>query len=523
MKRAEQLEKLSEKGKIWDMVVVGGGATGLGVAVDAATRGLSVALLEKTDFAKCTSSRSTKLVHGGVRYLQKGDVMLVLEALRERGRMKANAPHLVKDQAFVISNYSYWDNFLYFCGLTFYDMLSFGFGYGRSKFISAKKVMKYIPTSVEKGLKGGVVYHDGQFDDSRMAVNLAQTCVENGGTLVNHTTVRNILHDEAGRVAGVVAVDNLSGREYTLRARSVVNAAGCFVDDIMHMDSPEHRRMVTPSQGVHLVLDMKFLQSDYAIMVPKTSDGRVLFAVPWHDKVVVGTTDIVRPKAEEEPKPLKEEIDFILSTAGLYMNPAPTYKDILSVFAGQRPLAAPKKEGKNTKEISRSHKIIVSDNGLVTITGGKWTSYRLMAEDTVDKAIEVCGLPRRKCVTKKFRIHGYRRNPDLTNHLYVYGSDEAKIHALIEREPALGEKLSPKYDYTLAEAVWAVREEMALTVEDVLARRVRLLFVDAREAAAAAPKVAAVMARELGRDQAWIDDQVKNFTELVKSYIFEQK
>ena len=472
MERASQIKKLSDKGKIWDMVVVGGGATGLGVAVDAATRGMSVACLEKTDFAKCTSSRSTKLVHGGVRYLQKGDVMLVLEALRERGRMKANAPHLVKDQAFVISNYRYWDNFLYFCGLTFYDLLSFGFGYGRSKYISAKKVMKYIPTSVEKGLKGGVVYHDGQFDDSRMAI-------------------------------------------------SVVNAAGCFVDDIMHMDSPEHRKMVTPSQGVHLVLDMKFLQSDYAIMVPKTSDGRVLFAVPWHDKVVVGTTDIVRPTPEEEPRPLKEEIDFILGTAGLYMNPAPTYKDILSVFAGQRPLAAPKKEGKNTKEISRSHKVITSDNGLVTITGGKWTSYRLMAEDTVDKAIEVAGLPRRKCVTKKFQIHGYRKNPNLADHMYVYGSDEPKILNLIKENPALGEKLSPKFGYTLAEVVWAVREEMALTVEDVLARRVRLLFVDAREAMAAAPKVAETMARELGRDQAWIDAQVESFTKMAKNYIFE--
>ena len=490
MERASQIKKLSDKGKIWDMVVVGGGATGLGVAVDAATRGMSVACLEKTDFAKCTSSRSTKLVHGGVRYLQKGDVMLVLEALRERGRMKANAPHLVKDQAFVISNYRYWDNFLYFCGLTFYDLLSFGFGYGRSKYISAKKVMKYIPTSVEKGLKGGVVYHDGQFDDSRMAINLAQTCVENGGTVVNEATVTGILHNEAGKVAGVKFVDNTTGEEYTVKARSVVNAAGCFVDDIMHMDSPEHRKMVTPSQGVHIVLDMKFLQSDYAIMVPKTSDGRVLFAVPWHDKV--------------------------------YMNPAPTYKDILSVFAGQRPLAAPKKEGKNTKEISRSHKVITSDNGLVTITGGKWTSYRLMAEDTVDKAIEVAGLPERKCVTKKFHIHGYRKNPNLADHMYVYGSDEPKILNLIKENPALGEKLSPKFGYTLAEVVWAVREEMALSVEDVLARRVRLLFVDAREAMAAAPKVAETMARELGRDQAWIDAQVESFTKMAKNYIFEE-
>ena len=399
-------------------------------------------------------------------------------------------------------------------------MLSFGFGYGRSKYISAKKVMKYIPTSVEKGLKGGVVYHDGQFDDSRMAINLAQTCVENGGTVVNEATVTAIVHDEAGKVAGVKFVDNTTGEEYTLKARSVVNAAGCFVDDIMHMDSPDHSKMVTPSQGVHIVLDMKFLQSDYAIMVPKTSDGRVLFAVPWHDKVVVGTTDIVRPTPEEEPRPLKEEIDFILGTASLYMNPAPTYKDILSVFAGQRPLAAPKKEGKSTKEISRSHKIITSDNNLVTITGGKWTSYRLMAEDTVDKAIEINGLPKRKCVTKKLHIHGYRKNPDLADHMYVYGSDEPKILNMIKDNPALGEKLSPKYGYTLAEVVWAVREEMALSVEDVLARRVRLLFVDAREAMAAAPKVAETMARELGHDQAWIDAQVESFTNLAKNYIF---
>lgn len=523
MDRKRQLENLSDGDKVWDMVVVGGGATGLGVAVDAATRGMSVVLLEKTDFAKCTSSRSTKLVHGGVRYLQKGDVMLVLEALRERGRMKANAPHLVKDQAFVISNYSYWDNLLYFCGLTFYDLLSFGFGYGRSKFIPARKVMQYIPTAVEKGLKGGVVYHDGQFDDSRMAVNLAQTCVENGGTVLNHATVTGILHDEEGRVAGVRFTDNLTGEEHTLRAHSVVNAAGCFVDDIMHMDSPEHRKMVTPSQGVHLVLDRKFLPGDHAIMVPKTSDGRVLFAVPWHDKVVVGTTDIVRPTAEEEPRPLREEIDFILATAGLYMNPAPAYEDILSVFAGQRPLAAPKKEGRSTKELSRSHKIIVSDNGLVTITGGKWTSYRRMAEDTVDRAIQVAGLPRCKCATKKLHIHGYRRNPDLTNHLYVYGSDEPKILRLIEERPELGERLSEKYGYTLAEAVWAVREEMAQTVEDVLARRVRLLFVDAREAIAAAPKTAETIARELGRDRAWIEQQVENFSLLAKNYIFEPK
>lgn len=519
MNREDMLSRLQDTGKVWDMIVVGGGATGLGVAVDAATRGYSVALLEMADFAKSTSSRSTKLVHGGVRYLQKGDVLLVLEALRERGRMKANAPHLVKDQAFVISNYSYWDNFLYFCGLTFYDLLSFGFGYGRSRFISSKKVMEYLPTSVKKGLKGGIVYHDGQFDDSRMAVNLAQTCVDNGGVVVNKAKVSGIIHDRQGKVAGVKFTDLETGKAIELKAKSVVNACGVLVDDLMAMDSPGHSKMVTPSQGVHLVLDMKFLKSDYAIMVPKTSDGRVLFAVPWHDKVVVGTTDIMRPTPEIEPKPLKEEIDFILKTASLYMDPAPTYADIQSVFAGQRPLAAPKHEGKSTKEISRGHKIIVSDNNLVTITGGKWTSYRKMAEDTVDKAIALKLVEPKECVTKKFHIHGYRKNPNLKDHMYVYGSDQEEILKLITDHPEYGVKLSNKYDYTVAEVVWAVRREMAREVEDVLARRVRLLFVDAREAILAAPKVAEVMAKELGKDQAWIDMEVKNFTQLAENYI----
>ncbi|MBQ0116037.1 MAG: glycerol-3-phosphate dehydrogenase/oxidase [Bacteroidales bacterium] len=521
MNRQTELSKIRNRQEDWDFVVIGGGATGLGCAVDAATRGFSVLLLEKDDFAKCTSSRSTKLVHGGVRYLQKGDVRLVLEALRERGRMKANAPHLVKDQAFVISNYRHWDNFLYFCGLTFYDMLSFGFGYGRSLFIGKKKVARYLPTSIKKGLKGGIVYHDGQFDDSRMAINLAQTCVENGGCVINHITATKILHNEDGRVCGVVATDNETGEVFTINAKAVINAAGIFVDDVMKMDQPGMKPMVRPSQGVHLVLDMKFLQSDYALMVPKTSDGRVLFAVPWHNRVVVGTTDVLRDTPESEPRALDEEIDFILSTAGLYMNPAPTRADIMSVYAGQRPLAAPQKEGKSTKEISRSHKIIVSDNKLVTITGGKWTSYRLMAEDTIDKAISMGLVEKRKCVTRSFHIHGYRKNPDLTNHLYVYGSEEAEILKIQQEKPEYAEKISERYDYTLAEVVWAVREEMALTLDDVLSRRVRLLYIDSREAMNVAPRVARLMAQLLGRDEAWITQQVEDFTNIASNYIID--
>lgn len=519
MDRGELLRRATEQGKVWDVVVVGGGATGLGVAVDAATRGYSVLLLETDDFAKSTSSRSTKLVHGGVRYLQNGDVLLVLEALRERGRMKANAPHLVKDQAFVISNYSRWDNFLYFCGLTFYDLLSFGFGFGRSRFVRRATVAEYLPVSVKKGLKGGIVYHDGQFDDSRMAVNLAQTCVDHGGTALNHAPVTAVLHDPDGRAAGVKFIDSESGESHEVRAKCLINAAGVFVDRVMAMDKPGHEQMIVPSQGAHIVLDMKFLRSDYAVMVPKTSDGRVLFAVPWHGKVVVGTTDVAVLEPSAEPRPLREEIDFILGTAGLYMDPAPAYADIRSAFAGQRPLAAPKKEGRESRELSRGHKIIVSDNGMVTITGGKWTSYRRMAEDTLDRAIGLGLLPKRECVTKTLPIHGYRPDPDLADHMYVYGSDREAVLSLVGENPAWGERLSPEYGYTGAEVVWAVRREMARTVEDVLARRVRLLFLDARAAAKAAPRVAEIMAAELGQGKEWIDSQVERFTALASRYL----
>ncbi|MEN6619879.1 MAG: glycerol-3-phosphate dehydrogenase/oxidase [Rikenellaceae bacterium] len=522
MKREELVKKVTDESTVWDMVVIGGGATGLGVALDAALRGYSVTMFEQHDFAKCTSSRSTKLAHGGVRYLQKGDVVLVREALIERGRLKHNAPHLVKDQSFVIPNYTYFDNFLYTCGLTLYDMLSWGgLSLGRSLFISKRKTSKYLPTIKTKGLKGGVIYHDGQFDDSRLAINLAQSCVENGGCPVNHMKVSGILHDDYGNVSGVTVRDMETNILYTVNSKSVINATGVFVDDIIQMDEPSTHRLIKPSQGVHLVFEKSFLNSDYALMIPATSDGRVLFALPWHDKVVVGTTDVVRERAELEPVPMEEEIDFILKTAGLYMVRKPEKKDILSLFAGQRPLAAPKKEGKSTKEISRSHKIIVSDNNLITITGGKLTTYRRMAEDTVDKAIKLQLISPKKCVSKNFRIHGYRPDPDLSNHMYIYGSDMVSIEKMVKRDPEMAVKIHPKYKYTVAEVVWAVREEMARSVEDVLSRRVRLLFIDARAAIEAAPKVAEVMARELGYDQSWIEEQLSSFNNIADNYIIK--
>ncbi len=519
MNRIESLKMAATPEKVWDMVVVGGGATGLGCAVDAAARGFSVLLLEAEDFAKSTSSKSTKLVHGGVRYLQQGDVLLVLEALRERGRMKRNASHLVKDQSFVMPVYTYWDKFLYFCGLTLYDMLSLGFGYGRSRTISAKGVSKRLPAVKRQGLKGGIIYHDGQFDDSRMAVNLAQTVSDKGGAVINYAKVKNILHNSEGDVCGVEMEDTLGGESYQIKAKSVINATGVHIDQIIRMDCPNSAKMVRPSQGTHLVIDQKFLSNSEALMIPKTTDGRVLFAIPWHNRVVVGTTDILKDEISSEPTPADDEIDFILANAAQYMDPAPTRSDILAVFCGQRPLAAPKDETKKTKEMSRSHKIIVSKNKLVTITGGKWTAYRLMAEDTIDRAIKVCGLSDLKCRTKSMKIHGWAPLGNLNDPRYVYGSDVKGIEELTKECAEYNNRISEAYQYTIAEVVWAVREEMACTVEDVLARRVRLLYIDAKAAVDASPVVAAVMAKELGKDEKWQADQIESFTKVAQNYI----
>lgn len=512
--------QLSDSSVTWDFVIVGGGATGLGAAVDAASRGFRVALLEQSDFAKGTSSRSTKLVHGGVRYLAQGDIGLVVEALRERGLLKKNAPHLVKNQRFIIGSYRWWEKPFYALGLTVYDILAAGLAFGRSLPMSRRKVTDEIPQIVTRGLKGGVLYHDGQFDDSRLAINLLQTAAEQGAVCANYVKVTGLTKDASGKISGTDICDMLGKRTYHVKARAVINATGIFVDDLLKMDVPGSDSIVRPSQGVHLVVDKSFLGGDTAIMIPRTSDGRVLFGVPWHGKVVLGTTDTPMNESVLEPQALDEEIDFILRTAGAYLTKPPGREDVLSVFAGLRPLAAPGKnsDGKKTKEISRSHKIIVSDSRLVTVTGGKWTTYRYMAEDVVNRAIAATGLPRRKCVTKRLHIHGYKKTDNRESFSHVYGSDYEKMLLLRQENIGWTEKLHPRYDCTGLEVVWAVREEMAFTVEDVLARRLRLLFLDAGAALEAAPKVASLMAKELGEDAAWESAQIEAFTAVAKAY-----
>ena len=519
------LRKLKkEQGKIWDVLVIGGGATGLGTALDSSTRGFKTLLLEQSDYAKGTSSRSTKLVHGGVRYLAQGDVSLVLEALHERGLLRQNAPHLVKNQKFIIPNYTWWSGPFFTLGMKVYDMMSGKLGLGSSEKISKEETLKAIPNLDEKDLVGGVIYYDGQFDDSRLAINLAQSIIENDGVALNHFKVVNLLKDEVGLVCGVIAKDMESGEEHEIKSKSVINATGVFVDEILKMNDPTAKKIIRPSQGVHIILDRSFLESDAAIMIPKTSDGRVLFAVPWHNKVILGTTDTPLDEHSLEPKALDEEVDFILKTAAQYLKKDPTKKDVLSVFAGLRPLAAPEdSEGKETKEISRSHKLIVSLSGLVTITGGKWTTYRKMAEDTIDKAILVAGLENISCVTKNMPIHGYVKKIDYSDHMYIYGSDRVKLLKLINQNPELGEKLHKNLPFLKGEVLWAVRHEMARTVEDVLARRVRALFLDARASIDMAKDVAEIIATELGYDKKWINDQVSTYTTLANSYLLVEK
>jgi glycerol-3-phosphate dehydrogenase len=517
MRREEMLRRIRERAvqnEPWDIAVIGGGATGMGVAVDAAARGLSVVLVEAHDFGKGTSSRSTKLVHGGVRYLEQGNVPLVMSALKERGLMRQNAPHLVHDLAFVVPNYSWWEAPFYGIGLKLYDLLAGKYGFGASKLLSKNETLERLPGLEPEGLTGGVVYYDGQFDDARLLIHLAMTAADHGAALVNYCPATAVLRDADGYVNGLSARDAETGEEFQIAARMVVNATGVFTDEVRRMADPAAEQLVVTSQGIHLVFDRSFLKSDTALMVPRTSDGRVLFVIPWHGHAVAGTTDTPVDAPSLEPRALEEEIEFVLETAGRYLSRPPMREDVLSVYVGLRPLV--KGDGK-TSALSRDHVIHVDTSGLLTITGGKWTTYRHMAEDCVDHAITLGKLPDVECRTKNLRIHGYVDNSAALGSLQVYGADAEAIRTLAE-DPALAAQLHPELPYIAAEVVWAARAEMARTVEDVLARHTRALFLNARAATAMAEPAAWLLAAELGRDEAWVAAQLKEFCALAEQY-----
>ncbi len=517
MNRDENLRRLEDETQIWDFVIIGGGATGLGVAVEAASRGYKTLLLEQHDYSKGTSSRSTKLVHGGVRYLRQGNISLVLEALKERGLLMQNAPHLVKNQSFIVPNYDWWEGPFYGIGMKIYDKLAGDLGLGPSKNLTVKKTLEYIPTLESNGLNGGVIYYDAQFDDSRLAINLLQTFHDHNGVGLNYAKVTGLLKSN-NLVSGVKVKDEESGNTFDVNARAVINATGVFTDSIRQMDDKDTPSIIQASQGIHIVLDKKFQPGESAIMVPKTDDGRVLFAVPWHNKVIVGTTDTPVNEVSLEPRALDEEIDFLLTHCDRYLTGTPKAEDVLSVFAGLRPLVSAGK-GKNTAAISRDHTLIIDPSGLVTITGGKWTTYRKMAEDTIDEAAVVAGVEEKKSVTENLRLHGWLKNTDPNDPYKNYGSDSPSLHKIEKDNAGWDKPLHPRLPYRPAEVIWAARKEMARTVEDVLSRRTRALLLDARASIEVAEDVAKLLASELDKDDNWISDQTTKYNELAKGYL----
>ncbi len=517
MNRDVFLEMVRGTDRPWDVVIIGGGATGLGAAVDAASRGYETLLLEQSDFAKGTSSRSTKLIHGGVRYLQQGNLSLVLEALRERGRLLANAPHLVHNQKFIVPAYSRWERPYYGIGLKLYDLLSGKRSLGKSHLLSRDETLRELPGIQAIGLRGGIVYHDGQFDDARLAIALARTAADHGAAVLNYVRVEGLRKTE-GRVQGVVARDLETGDALEISARAVVNATGVFVDAIRRLDDPDVRHMVNPSQGIHIVLDRSFLPSDSALLIPRTKDGRVLFAVPWHRHILLGTTDTPLDYISLDPRPLEEEIDYLLEYASIYFERAPSRADVLSTFAGLRPLVSSEDES-DTASISRDHVVRISPSGLITVTGGKWTTYREMGEDTIDQAVRTGNLDHRPSQTSDLRLHGWSESTAGREPLDVYGSDGAEVERVTQEVDGGSTILHQDLPYLRGEVIWAVRYEMARTVEDVLSRRTRALLLDARAARESASTVADLMARELKRDDDWKQSQTRAFSRLAAEYL----
>ncbi len=517
MDRCSMVSRLEAEPRSWDVLVIGGGASGLGCAIEAASRGYRTALFEAGDFARGTSSRSTKLVHGGVRYLKQGNVSLVLEALKERGLLRQNAPHVVSELPFIVPSYDWWEAPFYGIGLRLYDMLAGKLGFGASRNLSKEETLELLPTIETEGLRGGIVYYDGQFDDARLAIELAATAASQGAAVLNYAPVARLV--KRGEVVrGLVARDEETGREIAVEGKVVVNATGPFSDSVRRLDEADHPPMIRPSQGVHIVLPREFLPGASAIMVPHTDDGRVLFAIPWQGRVVVGTTDTPVEEVSFEPSPLPEEIDFLLEHAARYLSKDPKRTDILSAFAGIRPLAGGAESGQ-TAAISRDHTVHISRSGLVTLAGGKWTTYRKMAQDAIDQAALVAELEERPSVTAQLRIHGQHPDPASFGELGRYGAEAPSVAALLREDPRYAEPIHPSLGILAGEVVWSARREMARTVEDVLSRRTRALLLDARAAREAAPSVAELLRETLGKSEKWREAQVRDFGRIARNYL----
>ncbi|WP_295231131.1 glycerol-3-phosphate dehydrogenase/oxidase [Sediminibacterium sp.] len=536
----------------YDIVIIGGGATGLGSAVDAASRGYKTLLVEQADFGKGTSSRSTKLVHGGVRYLAQGNIKLVREALAERGRLLKNAPLMTSTQPFVVPVFSLWEKFYYSAGLMLYDVLSGKLSLGKTRLLSRKKTLELLPNINPKKVAGGILYYDGQFNDAELCIELAHTAERYGATVLNYTKAVGFIKEKdiivgveledtlgaaVGAGGGEVAAggDGINGASHVaeptrqkVSCKCVINATGVFTDSVLQMDDPHADTLVYPSQGIHLVVDPKFFRGINAMMIPKTDDGRVLFAVPWQGKVVVGTTDSHVDHIDLEPLPLAEEIHFVLEHFNRYTNAAITKEDVLSVFVGLRPLVRSANAGSNISSLlSRDHTLVVSPSRLVTITGGKWTTYRKMAEDAVNNAVFVAKLDgadrssksgstssTKKCITKDLPIGDLGAARELAAQLTL---DEPMLGNYLDHEFAAFHHIT--YAIRVVDVVVAARISYVRTVEDFLARRSRLLFLDARAAIKLAPSVATILQKELNWSNEEREAQLQSFIQLAQQYI----
>jgi glycerol-3-phosphate dehydrogenase len=547
MNRNRMLTTLQAEDKPWDVVVIGGGATGLGTALEAVTRGYRVVLVEGHDFAKGTSSKSTKLIHGGVRYLRQGQINMVRQSLHERGRLQRNAPHLVRSRKFVIPSYQTGGRLYFYAGMKAYDLLAGRLGFESSQLLSTAQTLEALPTLNARGLRGGVAYADGQFDDARLAVALAQSCVDHGAVVLNYAPVIRLLH-RSGQLCGVIARDEESGIELEIAAQVVVNATGVMGETIMQLDSStpaqplaasgdppgveasQARPQIVASQGTHLVLPRRFCPSNAAMLIPHTDDSRVLFAIPWHNRTLFGTTDQRVDTISLEPRPLAHEIDYLLEHAGRYLTQKPERSDILSVFAGLRPLVGSNSNApvqrRATAQLSREHEIYTSPTGLITVIGGKWTTYRKMGQDVVDLTERVGSLRGRASSTANLALHAAPPQPPRPSWdesdedpLAIYGTDRAAVLELAERETSYSQRLSPQLPYILAQVAWGVEHEMARTVEDILARRLRALLLDARACLAAAEPVATLMQTLLQRDDTWRAQQLESIRALVSNYL----
>lgn len=500
----------------WDVLIIGGGATGIGTAIDAASRGYKTLLVEQSDIGKGTSSKSTKLIHGGVRYLQQGNLALVTEALKERAILKKNAPHIVHDLEFIVPNYDWWEGPFYGIGLKLYDLLARKESFGDSIFLSKEETIKYLPTIEQKNLQGGVLYHDGQFDDTRLLISMMRTAEKEGATLLNYTKLIDITKTN-NKVTGAVIQNQHNLETTTISAKVVINATGVHADTIRKKDNNTTSTLMKGSQGIHIILDKEFLPGNKAIMIPHTKDGRVLFAVPWHGKTLIGTTDTPLANYPLNPIPQKEEIDFLLSHAAEYLIKNPTKKDIKSIFSGIRPLVS--NGNNNTSEISREHRIEISESGLVSIMGGKWTTYRKMAKDVINTASTLVSLQRVKSKTQDLKLHGYHKNAAQFGTLSNYGSDALLIKKLYKDNPSFRKKIHIHYPITKGQVIFSIRYEKAYSIEDILARRTRLLFLDAKASIESAAIVGQLLASELNKDKTWVAAEIENFMKTARTYL----